>query len=79
MKRHECWKRAPADIMTIEEAARRAFQIGMGPFQLMNVTGIPIAVHAATTLGNELGPFYAPCDLLKARMDIGGTGCSKAR
>ena len=60
-----------ADIMTIEEGARRAFQIGMGPFQLMNVTGIPIAVHAATTLGNELGPFYAPCDLLKARMDLG--------
>jgi hypothetical protein len=26
----------------------------------MNVTGIPIAVHASTTLGNELGAFYAP-------------------
>jgi len=58
-----------AGIPTIEEGAKRAFKIGMGPFQLMNVTGIPIAVHAATTLGNELGPFYAPADILKAQMD----------
>lgn len=58
-----------ADIPTIEEACKQAFKIGMGPFQLMNVTGIPIAVHAATTLGNELGPFYAPCNILKAQME----------
>lgn len=58
-----------ADIPTIEEASKRAFKIGMGPFQLMNVTGIPIAVHAATTLGDELGPFYAPCNRLKAQME----------
>ncbi|MBT8356486.1 MAG: 3-hydroxyacyl-CoA dehydrogenase/enoyl-CoA hydratase family protein, partial [Desulfobacterales bacterium] len=60
-----------ADIPTIEEAAKRAFKIGMGPFLLMNVTGIPIAVHAATTLGNELGPFYAPCETLKQQMEKG--------
>jgi enoyl-CoA hydratase/3-hydroxyacyl-CoA dehydrogenase len=58
-----------AGIPTIEEAGKRAFKIGMGPFQLMNVTGIPIAVHAATTLGNELGPFYAPVNILKAQME----------
>ena len=40
-----------ADIPTIEEAAKRAFQIGMGHFELMNVTGIPIAVPASTTMG----------------------------
>ncbi len=57
-----------ADIPTIEAAAKKAFKIGMGPFELMNVTGIPIAVHSATTLGNELGPFYAPADILKAQM-----------
>jgi enoyl-CoA hydratase/3-hydroxyacyl-CoA dehydrogenase len=34
----------------------------------MNVTGIPIAVHASTTLGNEIGPFYATAKILKARM-----------
>jgi len=37
----------------------------------MNVTGIPIAVHAATTLGDELGPFYAPCEILKKQMEKG--------
>ncbi len=58
-----------ANIATIEAAAKQAFKIGMGPFELMNVTGIPIAVHASTTLGNELGPFYATADILKAQMD----------
>ena len=60
-----------ADIPTLEEAAKRAFKIGMGPFLLMNVTGIPIAVHAATTLGDELGHFYAPCEILKKQMEKG--------
>lgn len=58
-----------ANIPTIEEGAKRGFRIGMGPFMLMNVTGIPIAVHSATTLGNELGPFYAPAKILKDQMD----------
>ena len=58
-----------ANIPTIEEAAKQAFKIGMGPFELMNVTGIPIAVHASTTLGNELGPFYATADILKVQRD----------
>jgi enoyl-CoA hydratase/3-hydroxyacyl-CoA dehydrogenase len=58
-----------AAIPTIEEAAKQAFKIGMGPFELMNVTGIPIAVHASTTLGNELGPFYATAEMLKAQKD----------
>ncbi len=49
-----------ADVPTIEAAAKEAFRIGMGPFELMNVTGVPIALHAATTLGERLGPFYAP-------------------
>jgi enoyl-CoA hydratase/3-hydroxyacyl-CoA dehydrogenase len=58
-----------ANIATLEEAAKQAFKIGMGPFELMNVTGIPIAAHASTTLGNELGPFYATADILKAQKD----------
>jgi len=58
-----------ANIPTLEEAAKQAFKIGMGAFELMNVTGIPIAVHASNTLGNELGPFYATPDILKAQMD----------
>ncbi len=53
-----------ADIATIEAAAKKAFGIGMGPFELMNVTGVPIAFHAAETLGRELGELYAPACLL---------------
>ncbi|MBW1698798.1 MAG: 3-hydroxyacyl-CoA dehydrogenase/enoyl-CoA hydratase family protein [Deltaproteobacteria bacterium] len=60
-----------ANIPTIEEAAKRAFKIGMGPFELMNVTGLPIALHSATTLGNELGPFYAPSQILKTQVEKG--------
>jgi len=58
-----------ANIPTIEEAAKQAFSIGMGPFELMNVTGIPIAVHSSTTLGNEIGPFYATAEILKQQME----------
>ncbi len=58
-----------ANIATIEAAAKKGFKIGMGPFELMNVTGVPIALHAATTLGNELGPFYSPAQMLKAQVD----------
>jgi len=61
-----------ADIPTIEAAAKAAFGIGMGPFELMNVTGIPIALHAAGTLGRELGPFYAPAAGLRAQVERGG-------
>lgn len=59
------------DIPTIEEAGKRAFKTGMGPFQLMNVTGVPIALHASTTLYNELGPFYKPVDILKQQVEKG--------
>ena len=45
---------------TIEAGAKKAFGIGMGPFELMNVTGVPIAMHAATTLGRPFGPLHAP-------------------
>jgi len=34
--------------------------IGMGPFKLMNVTGIPIAYHSCESLANKLGPFLCP-------------------
>lgn len=60
-----------ADIPTIEAAAKAAFGVGMGPFELMNVTGIPIALHAARTLGEAFGPFYAPAELLRSQVDSG--------
>ncbi len=58
-----------ADIPTIEAAAKKAFRIGMGPFELMNVTGVPIAYHAESTLGRELGSYYPPVALLKAQAE----------
>ncbi len=60
-----------ADIATIEEAGKRAFNIGMGPFELMNVTGVPIALHASTGLANELGAFYATSECLKSQAEKG--------
>ena len=72
-------KDGSADIATVEAAAKASFGVGMGPFELMNVTGVPITLHAATTLGKELGDFYAPCDLIrpvveaKQNWDLAGT------
>lgn len=60
-----------ADIPTIETAAKKAFGVGMGPFELMNVTGIPIAMHAASTLGAAFGPMYAPAEFLKRQVASG--------
>ncbi len=57
------------NIATIDGAAKSAFRIGMGPFELMNVTGVPIAYHAAGTLGRQLGRFYSPADTLKKQVD----------
>lgn len=58
-----------ANIPTIEAAAKRALKIGMGPFELMNVTGIPIAAHSTDTLGRELGSFYATSATLRSQME----------
>ncbi|HEX6850522.1 MAG TPA: 3-hydroxyacyl-CoA dehydrogenase family protein, partial [Candidatus Polarisedimenticolaceae bacterium] len=60
-----------ADIPTIEAACKKAFGVGMGPFELMNVTGVPIAKHAANTLGQAFGPMYAPAKALVAQVDSG--------
>jgi len=60
-----------ADLSTIEATAMEAFRIGMGPFALMNLTGMPIAVHAANTLGDKLGPFYLPAKALVEQVASG--------
>jgi enoyl-CoA hydratase/3-hydroxyacyl-CoA dehydrogenase len=59
-----------ANIPTIDEGAKKAFKIGMGPFKLMNVTGIPIAYHSTVSLGG-LGAFYGPTDKLKGQFESG--------
>jgi len=58
-------------IPTIDETAKRVFNIGMGPFKLMNVTGIPIAYHSTVSLGNSLNGFYGPCDRLREQFESG--------
>jgi enoyl-CoA hydratase / 3-hydroxyacyl-CoA dehydrogenase len=60
-----------ADIPTIDKAAMDSLNIGMGPFKLMNVTGIPIAHHSCESLASKLGPFYAPSARLKAQFESG--------
>ena len=74
-----------ATAATIDEVAKQAFGIGMGPFELMNVTGVPIAFHASTTLGLAYGPMYAPPSRLRHQADAGkpwpldGAGDPRAR
>lgn len=55
----------------IDAVARTAFGVGMGPFALMNATGVPIARHAADGLAARLGPFYAPAKTLCRQVDSG--------
>lgn len=58
-----------ANLVTIEEGSKRAFGMGMGSFEVVNITGIPVAVHASKSLGDELGVFYQTPDLLKTQME----------
>src|SRR5437763_8344372 len=60
-----------ANAITIDEIAKRTFGVGMGPFELMNVSGVPIALHASTTIGNAFGPLYGPTALLRKQVEGG--------
>ncbi len=60
-----------ADCATIDQANMDTLGIGMGPFLLMNVTGIPIAYHSMINFQNNLGPFYAPSPKLKELFESG--------
>jgi enoyl-CoA hydratase/3-hydroxyacyl-CoA dehydrogenase len=60
-----------ASIPTIDQAAMEAFSIGMGPFALMNATGIPIAYHSSSFLARNLGPFYEPSEALRRQFEAG--------
>jgi enoyl-CoA hydratase / 3-hydroxyacyl-CoA dehydrogenase len=54
-----------ASLATIEEVGREVFGATLGPFELMNVTGIPIAFHSQQSLSQAYGPAYAPSRLLQ--------------
>ena len=60
-----------AGIPEIERAAKERFGVGMGPFELMNVTGIPIAFHSTLSLESALGGFYAPSPGLRRQFESG--------
>lgn len=57
-------------IASIEAAAKIAFGVGMGPFELMNVTGVPITLHASRSLADSLGEFYAPAMSLEPQVAL---------
>ncbi len=54
-------------IEAIDTACMKAFGIGMGPFALMNATGVPIALHAERTL-EFFGPSYKVGVLLEEQV-----------
>jgi len=60
-----------ASLATIEEVGRETFGATLGPFELMNVTGIPIAFHAETSLAESFGAAYAPSRLLEQQFRTG--------
>ncbi|WP_455393056.1 enoyl-CoA hydratase-related protein, partial [[Eubacterium] cellulosolvens] len=59
------------NIPTIDQACMEGFKIGMGPFKLMNFTGIPIAFHAESSLYNKLGEAYKPAAALEKQFNAG--------
>ncbi len=58
-----------ANIPTIDDIAKKVFKIPMGPFELMNVTGIPIAYHSTINLGEKLSDFYLPSNRLRNQFE----------
>ncbi len=60
-----------ASAATIEEVGRETMGATLGPFELMNVTGIPIAHHSQTSLYQAFGPAYAPSKRLEEQFRAG--------
>lgn len=59
-----------ANIATIDDVCMKTFDIGMGPFALMNATGVPVAYHAEKTL-ERFGSLYYVAHGLKKQVDAG--------
>ncbi|NLM52151.1 MAG: 3-hydroxyacyl-CoA dehydrogenase/enoyl-CoA hydratase family protein [Firmicutes bacterium] len=58
-----------ANIPSIDVICKEAFGIPMGPFELQNVSGIAIGLHAARTLAKERGSFYHPPETLRVLVE----------
>lgn len=54
-----------ANIPTIDAAARETFGLRMGPFELINISGVPLAYHATVSLTESIGEFYTPATHLR--------------
>lgn len=65
------WEEGLGSITVIDVLARETFGVGMGPFALMNATGVPIARHAAEGLASRLDDFYRPAASLVAQVEAG--------
>ena len=57
-------------IAEIDAVCMKTFGIGMGPFALMNATGVPIALHAQKTL-EHFGPSYKISTKLEEQVATG--------
>jgi enoyl-CoA hydratase/3-hydroxyacyl-CoA dehydrogenase len=57
-----------ASVPAIDSVCMKVFGIGMGPFALMNATGVPIAYHAQRTL-ESFGTLYAVADMLRSHAE----------
>ncbi|MFZ0830697.1 MAG: enoyl-CoA hydratase-related protein [Thermoplasmata archaeon] len=60
-----------ANMATIEAVGRELFGTKLGPFELMNATGVPIAFHSMGSLERAFGAAYAPTSLLKHQFEKG--------
>ncbi|MDY6825624.1 MAG: 3-hydroxyacyl-CoA dehydrogenase NAD-binding domain-containing protein [Bacillota bacterium] len=59
-----------ANVPTVNEATKRGFGIGLGLFELWNMSGgTVIGLHGAEGLAKELGSFYAPPELLRHQVE----------
>ncbi|MBI5917176.1 MAG: 3-hydroxyacyl-CoA dehydrogenase/enoyl-CoA hydratase family protein [Bacteroidetes bacterium] len=59
-----------ASPAAIDAVCLKTFGTGMGPFVLMNATGVPIALHAQRAL-EAFGPSYKPAGRLEAQVESG--------
>ncbi|MFQ6615733.1 MAG: 3-hydroxyacyl-CoA dehydrogenase/enoyl-CoA hydratase family protein [Fidelibacterota bacterium] len=55
----------------IDRVACETFGCSMGPFALMNATGVSIAYKASQTLGEAFGSFYRPAGILERQARAG--------
>ncbi|MCI4349738.1 MAG: enoyl-CoA hydratase-related protein, partial [Thermoplasmata archaeon] len=56
-----------ASMATIEGVGRSLFGASLGPFELMNATGVTIAYHSMESLMAAFGSAYAPAKLLESQ------------